>query len=304
MTQIDVSVTDYALTVECAWFACWVARLRTATSSFRSAFTAFFFSIAIAAAASGTVHGFFLDKSTVGYRVLWPFTLIVMGITALSGAHIVAALQFSRLIAVYFDRVALAIFVAYIVIVLFIRRDFLIPFLTIHSRNRCDRFRWRYISVQMICCSGILAAPPAASHHAFWRSEHGTQWSSVCAAPRWSWGESFPSELAWAYLTTRHKWPSRRKAHGRQIAALGDRTKELPFIDVRGKYLFFNSNLNPRRHRYGATPVALSNQVRNHPTALALLNLVDLEAQNLGATQTVADEESEYGAIAFPPSVT
>ena len=126
---------------------------------------------------------FFLDKSTVGYRVLWPFTLIVMGITALSGAHIVAALQFSRLIAVYFDRVALAIFVAYIVIVLFIRRDFLIPFLTIHSRNRCDQFRWRYISVQMICCSGILAAPPAASHHAFWRSEHGTQWSSVCAAP-------------------------------------------------------------------------------------------------------------------------
>jgi hypothetical protein len=129
MTQVDVSLTDYALTVECAWFAYLMARLRTATSSFRSAFMVFFVSIAIAAAAGGTVHGFFLDKSTVGYRVLWPFTLIVMGVTALSGVHIAAALQFSRPIAVYINRVAVAVFLAYIVVVLFIRSDFLIAIL-------------------------------------------------------------------------------------------------------------------------------------------------------------------------------
>jgi hypothetical protein len=29
----------------------------------------FFFSIAVAAAAGGTVHGFFLDKSLLGYRI-------------------------------------------------------------------------------------------------------------------------------------------------------------------------------------------------------------------------------------------
>jgi hypothetical protein len=129
MTQVDVSLTDYALTVECTWFAYRIARFRTATASSRAAFMAFFFSIAVAAAAGGTVHGFFLDKSLLGYRILWPFTLIVMGITALSGVHIAAALQFSRPVAVYINRVAVAGFLAYIVIVLFIRRDFLVAIL-------------------------------------------------------------------------------------------------------------------------------------------------------------------------------
>jgi hypothetical protein len=32
----------------------------------------------------GTVHGFFLDKSMVGYRILWPTTLVAIGITAAS----------------------------------------------------------------------------------------------------------------------------------------------------------------------------------------------------------------------------
>jgi hypothetical protein len=87
---------------------------------------AFFFLIAMAAAAGGTVHGFFLDESSIGYRILWPFTLIVMGGTALAGVHIGTALLFSRSTAIYINRVALAVFIAYFVIVLFIRRDFLI----------------------------------------------------------------------------------------------------------------------------------------------------------------------------------
>jgi hypothetical protein len=120
MTQMDVSLTDYGLAAECVCFAYLIARLRTGASSLLGAFMAFFFSIAIAAAAGGTVHGFFLDKSSLGYRILWPFTLIVMGVTALSGVYIAAALQFSRSIAVYVNRVALAIFLAYIVIILFI----------------------------------------------------------------------------------------------------------------------------------------------------------------------------------------
>jgi hypothetical protein len=129
MTQVDVSLTDYALTAECAWFAYRMARLRMATQSSGAAFMVFFVSIAIAAAAGGTVHGFFLDKSSLGYRILWPITLIVIGVTALSGVHVGAALQFSRSIAVYINRIALTVFLAYIVIVLFIRRDFLIAIL-------------------------------------------------------------------------------------------------------------------------------------------------------------------------------
>ena len=129
MTQMDVSLTDYGLAAECVCFAYLMARTRTRTSSLPAVFVLFFFSIAIAAAAGGTVHGFFLDESSLGYKILWPFTLIVMGITALSGVHIGTALQFSRSTAVYINRVALAVFLAYFLIVLFIRRDFLIAIL-------------------------------------------------------------------------------------------------------------------------------------------------------------------------------
>jgi hypothetical protein len=125
MTQLDVSLTDYGLAAECVWFSFLMTRLRTANaSSLPLLFTAFFFSIAIAAAAGGTVHGFFLDESSRGYRILWPFTLIVVGLTALFGMQIGSALQFSRFAAAYINRGALAIFMAYCVLVLFVRRDF------------------------------------------------------------------------------------------------------------------------------------------------------------------------------------
>jgi hypothetical protein len=85
MTQVGVCLTDYGLAAECAYFTYLIARLRPGASSIREAFMTFFSSISIAAAAGGTVHGFFLDMGSLGYRILWPFTLIVIGITSLSG---------------------------------------------------------------------------------------------------------------------------------------------------------------------------------------------------------------------------
>ena len=125
MTQLDVSLTDYGLAAECLWFAYRMVRLRvTAASSLPLLFAAFYFSIAIAAVAGGTVHGFFLDESSHGYSILWPLTLMVVGVTALCGVEIGSALQFSRPIARYINAAAVAIFLAYCVVVLFFRRDF------------------------------------------------------------------------------------------------------------------------------------------------------------------------------------
>jgi hypothetical protein len=168
MTQVDVSLTDYGLAAECLCFAYLIARFRTRTSSLPVVFIVFFFSIAIAAAAGGTVHGFFLDESSLGYRILWPFTLIVMGITALSGVHIGTALHFSRSTAASINRVALAIFVTYFAIVLFIRRDFLIAildylpalvfvggaFLLSHRRQKKPAFLIGFLGV----CTMLFAA--------------------------------------------------------------------------------------------------------------------------------------------------
>jgi len=126
MTQVDVSLTDYGLAVECVCFVSLIAQVRSAAASLHRAFVAAFLSIAVGAAAGGTVHGFFLDERTIGYRILWPFTLIVMGITGLAGVHIGTALQFSKRTRVNINRIALAAFVLYVLVVLFVRRDFLI----------------------------------------------------------------------------------------------------------------------------------------------------------------------------------
>lgn len=129
MTQVDVSLTDYGLAVECVCFAYLTTRLRTTAKPLRGAFMASFVSIAVAAAAGGTVHGFFLDESSLGFRILWPITLIVMGITGLAGVHIGTALQFSDRTRTNLNRIALVAFMSYVLIVLFVRRDFLIAIL-------------------------------------------------------------------------------------------------------------------------------------------------------------------------------
>jgi len=129
MTQVDVSLTDYGLAVECTTFAYLITRLRTEATSLRQAFVVVFLSISVAAVTGGTVHGFFLDESSTGYRILWPLTLIFMGTTGLSGVRIGTALQFPAKTRVFINKIALVAFISYVFIVLFVRRDFLIAIL-------------------------------------------------------------------------------------------------------------------------------------------------------------------------------
>lgn len=168
MTQMDVSLTDYGLAAECAFFAYIFARKPKSALSLSPVFTLFFCCIALAAAAGGTVHGFFLNESSLGYRILWPFTLIVMGITALAGVHIGTALQFTRPVATHINRAATAVFAAYVLVVIFIRSDFLVAildylpslifigvaFLLAHRRHRKSEFLIGFLGV----CTMLLAA--------------------------------------------------------------------------------------------------------------------------------------------------
>ena len=76
MTELDVAFTDFALAVECGVFA--IACARRAHSRLRDAFTAVFALTAVAAAAGGVVHGLASDPASLGYRVLWPTTLLAI----------------------------------------------------------------------------------------------------------------------------------------------------------------------------------------------------------------------------------
>ena len=76
MTEAGVTLTDYGLVCECVIFACLLARLRKTTWSIPIWFMVFFCSIALAAFTGGTPHGFFPDISSLGYRILWPSSLL------------------------------------------------------------------------------------------------------------------------------------------------------------------------------------------------------------------------------------
>ena len=125
MTQVDVTLTDYCLTLECMSFGSILA-LGRRHAFLQVSWSIFFFSVALAALAGGTVHGFFLDESSVGYRVLWPSTLIAIGVTALAGIQIASELTFPTSLVARITILSYVLFVGYCLVVLLVRRDFLV----------------------------------------------------------------------------------------------------------------------------------------------------------------------------------
>lgn len=94
MTEPDVALTDFALTLECAAFALWLY-WRGARVALRRWLLLFFAAAALAPLAGGAVHGFFADGEGVWARVLWPTALIAVGVAALAGWAIAANLWLS-----------------------------------------------------------------------------------------------------------------------------------------------------------------------------------------------------------------
>ncbi len=92
MTEPGVTLTDYGLALECAVFAWLVWRVRRGRGEAGLWIFLFFASLSASSLFGGTVHGFFLDPASGGHVVLWPLTLLGIGVTALCGWAIGAAL--------------------------------------------------------------------------------------------------------------------------------------------------------------------------------------------------------------------
>ena len=129
MNEPDVTLTDYALTLECGLFVYWLLVHGQADSSLRLWFAIFFASIGVAALSGGTVHGYFPNADTFGHSALWGATLIAIGVTALCGWTIGARLYCSESVAAWIQYGAVALFVLYCGVVLFVTRDFLVAVL-------------------------------------------------------------------------------------------------------------------------------------------------------------------------------
>jgi hypothetical protein len=116
MAEPDVTLTDYALAVEaalCAYFLARKDRRFPHRDDVGRWLVLFYGSSAGAALAGGTAHGFFPDRSSLGQRILWPATLLSLGVTAFAEWRIAARLLERRALQSWVDRLAAGALLAY-----------------------------------------------------------------------------------------------------------------------------------------------------------------------------------------------
>ena len=120
----DVTLTDYGLAIECMVLAGLIYAYGAPGNALRFWFIAFFVALGVAAFIGGTFHGFFGNQSSLGPTVLWPATLVAIGMAALALWSIGATLIFSERVANWVLWGALFVFAVYVVLILFSGRAF------------------------------------------------------------------------------------------------------------------------------------------------------------------------------------
>ena len=126
MHEIDVALSDYAISFFTTLFAVSLLRSPAGNSGARQWLVVLFLSLAAGALFGGTSHGFFPDNESFGHDILWLATMIAMGVTALgtwnAGAALVFQSRLIRLVAIL-SSIAFAIYCGYI---LFISQAFIV----------------------------------------------------------------------------------------------------------------------------------------------------------------------------------
>jgi len=128
MTQPYVALTDYGLSLECIAFSF----LLTPVQLFRGArfwLFVFFASLAASSLIGGTVHGFFEQPSFFGDHILWPMTMLGIGVTALAATQAAKELLDPKVKSAFADLLIYGAFCIYCGVVLFINSSFLIAIL-------------------------------------------------------------------------------------------------------------------------------------------------------------------------------
>jgi Family of unknown function (DUF6962) len=124
MTEPDVVLTDYLLTLESAALAVVLMSRPSERPGLRLSFIVFFIATAVASLLGGTVHGFFLSGSSILGKALWRATLVSIGMTAAAawviGAHVMLGKPPSSLV----EGVIGAELAAYTLVVLFVSDAF------------------------------------------------------------------------------------------------------------------------------------------------------------------------------------
>lgn len=122
MEEIDVALTDYALTVLCLVFVFMLIKGHP-NSSARNWFAMMFLSVGTAAALGGTVHGF-IHENTLFHTIFWRSTILLIGVSALSAWVLGALIMLGNKGRERIRVLAVVNFVFYLFYVLFFNQSF------------------------------------------------------------------------------------------------------------------------------------------------------------------------------------
>ncbi|MDQ3672799.1 MAG: hypothetical protein M3365_00255 [Gemmatimonadota bacterium] len=126
LTRPAVSLTDFALAIECAAFAVLLARRPATDQLLRKWFVVFFASIAAASLLGGTMHGFFEYSTSPVRGVLWTATMLSILFTSFATWSIAAILHLGSPARRWVQGFALAQVLVLTGVVLFISNEFVI----------------------------------------------------------------------------------------------------------------------------------------------------------------------------------
>jgi hypothetical protein len=172
-----VTLTDYGLTIECWLFAALIMKAKLDPAMDRL-WIAFFGFIGAASLLGGTVHAFLPDESTTLFAIVWDANLIALGCVSVAVWMLGATLLRSDEIKTLVRIASYALFVFYVLIVVFISNRFLVAigmylpatvFLTVamamaHSREPKRGWRVGLIGLALTYAAAVVQQAKIAIH--------------------------------------------------------------------------------------------------------------------------------------------
>jgi hypothetical protein len=124
LTEPDVALTDFALTVECVVFALALRSGKGSVGPLRRGFGALFLALAAGSALGGIWHGFLNSYDSALSRIVWSATLLSLGSAGLIVWFLVAEFPLYRPWRALIRIFGLVVFAAYALAVVFVTQAF------------------------------------------------------------------------------------------------------------------------------------------------------------------------------------
>lgn len=205
ITDPAVTLTDYALAIECATIVILLARAEATDKELRFWFVAFFAAASVASLLGGTVHGFFKNPASAGHAVLWPATLLSILASGLAAWFAATRLQMSEPSRAMAQRAAAAGIVLLAFVAIFVKQKFYVAiigylpatlfllgaFVVAYNRRPARRIGWGIfgLSLTLIAAGiqrlGIAIHPRYFDHNALYHVVQGVALWMIFVAARY-----------------------------------------------------------------------------------------------------------------------